>query len=223
VLKQNLKRDGYYHVMLYDGNGRKTLSVHRLVAMAFLDADDSRPYVDHIDGNKVNNNIDNLRWCTPSENTHYAVERGSITYDSLVEAAKKSTNQRRRGHKWYMTRIIRDDGVIYESISDAAKDLCVGRTAIHDALNGKTKTCKGHVLRVLERQTIEEAKARGVECGWYQKKNLRPVIRSDGEWFPSINAAARAIGAKDSNITKVARGERHTCMGYSFRYADETS
>jgi hypothetical protein len=223
VLKQNLKRDGYYRVTLYNENGHKTFMVHRLVAMAFLDADESRPYVDHIDGDTTNNKVDNLRWCTPSENTRYAVERGTITYDNLVEAAKKSTKQRRCGHKWYMTRIIRDDGVIYESIVEAAKDLGVRRTAIHDALNGKTKTCKGHVLRVLERQTVEEAKARGVECGWYQKKNARPVIRSDGEWFPSVSAAARAIGAKDSNITKVARGERHTCMGYSFKYADEVA
>jgi hypothetical protein len=222
VLKQSLKRDGYLHVTLYGENARKTCSVHRLVAMAFFDVDANRHYVDHIDGDKTNNNANNLRWCTPSENTNYAIERGTIRLDKFAEAAKKATE--RRGRKWCMTRIMREDGVIYESIAEAAKDLGVKRAAIHNALKGVTKTCKGHTLRVIGKQSIDEAYARGAANSLRQiTEQARPVIRSDGKWFPSVRAAARAIGAKDSNIGKVAQGKRNTCMGYSFKYADEDS
>ena len=220
IIKQSIKRDGYCQVRLYRDKTHKDWRVHRLVALAFIGEGGERQYIDHIDGNRTNNAVDNLRWCTPSENTNYAICRGTINLDNLVEAAKTTTE--RRGRRWCMTRVIRDDGVIYESIADAAKDLGVSRGSVHNALNGKTMTCKGHSLRILEKQGIDEAVARGATDDWYQMaKQARPVIRSDGEWFPSVRAAARAIGAKDSNIGKVAQGKRKTCMGFSFKYADE--
>lgn len=48
----------------------------------------------------------------------------------------------------------------------------------------------------------------------------KPVVRSDGEVFESVTAAARAIGVGQGNVSSVLRGNRHTCGGYSFRYAE---
>jgi len=50
--------------------------VHRLVAQLFLEPDASRPYVNHIDGNKLNNHVSNLEWCTDAENRAHAVRMG---------------------------------------------------------------------------------------------------------------------------------------------------
>lgn len=66
ILKGNVDNNGYIRVML----GRKTspLYIHRIVAMAFIDNPESLPQVDHIDGDKSNNAVSNLRWVSASAN-----------------------------------------------------------------------------------------------------------------------------------------------------------
>ncbi len=59
-----LLRQGYLSIG-WEGGDR----LHRVIATAFIPNPDNKPYVDHIDGDKLNNDISNLRWATPSENT----------------------------------------------------------------------------------------------------------------------------------------------------------
>lgn len=75
-LKQNKRKDGYMEVGLSIDKKRKTFSVHRLVAKAFIPNIDGLPEVNHKDGNKANNNIDNLEWVTSSENQIHAIKNG---------------------------------------------------------------------------------------------------------------------------------------------------
>lgn len=67
-----LNNRGYYSV----GIRRKTHMVHRLVALAFVPNPDNKSFVNHIDGNKLNNHADNLEWCTVQENNQHARETG---------------------------------------------------------------------------------------------------------------------------------------------------
>jgi hypothetical protein len=67
--KTSLTNCGYETVVLFNENGRKSRTVHRLVAKAFICNDDKlKNQVNHIDGNKTNNNVSNLEWVTMSEN-----------------------------------------------------------------------------------------------------------------------------------------------------------
>lgn len=67
---------GYEIVFLWKDNKSKSYTVHRLVAQAFISNPENKPCVNHIDGNKLNNEVNNLEWCTYSENTIHALENG---------------------------------------------------------------------------------------------------------------------------------------------------
>jgi hypothetical protein len=69
VLKACPDKDGYLHVKLYKDSKSYTKIVHRLVAQAFIPNPNNKPCVDHIDNNKQNNHVTNLRWVTIQENT----------------------------------------------------------------------------------------------------------------------------------------------------------
>lgn len=86
--------NGYSRVVI----NRKDEYVHRIVAMCYLDNPRKCNEVNHKDGNKKNNNIDNLEWCTRSENNKHAFQTGLRSYEELSviansekqhEAAKK--------------------------------------------------------------------------------------------------------------------------------------
>jgi hypothetical protein len=75
IMKQKLEKNGYLRIGLRDGRKSKSFSVHRLVLEAFSG---NRPnlQVNHKDGNKTNNNLGNLEWCTARENYHHAKATG---------------------------------------------------------------------------------------------------------------------------------------------------
>lgn len=71
-LRQNITDRGYARVTI----AGKSESVHRLVALAFVDNPRNLPEINHIDGNKLNNTAGNLEWCTRSENMRHAYANG---------------------------------------------------------------------------------------------------------------------------------------------------
>jgi len=71
-LKTSVSKRGYERITLKDKGRRLNIEVHRLVAQAFIPNPSNKPCVNHVDGNKLNNNILNLEWVTYSENSlHY--------------------------------------------------------------------------------------------------------------------------------------------------------
>lgn len=79
ILKPRLQSGGYLTVAICKNGENKTCSVHRLVAEAFIPNLDGLPQVNHKDGCKFNNHVDNLEWCTQSENQQHAVRMGLKT------------------------------------------------------------------------------------------------------------------------------------------------
>ena len=77
--------DGYIYVNLITNEGKKLRSMHRLVAQAFVPNPEDKELVDHIDGNRTNNNASNLRWVTAEENAN-----NQHRLEELSRAAEKS-------------------------------------------------------------------------------------------------------------------------------------
>lgn len=75
TLKSKTTRDGYLEATLTKNSKAKSIRTHRIVAMAFLGHPDGKE-VNHIDGNKKNNSVENLEWVTPSENQKHAYRIG---------------------------------------------------------------------------------------------------------------------------------------------------
>lgn len=103
ILKQSINtRNGYCYVSLSKDGKQRQCRVHRLIAATFFEVDPDRPQINHINGDKTNNSIENLEWCTQSENMLHAYESG---------LEKKRTKK----------VVDLDSGEIYDSVTDAAR------------------------------------------------------------------------------------------------------
>ena len=78
ILKPNVSKIGYIQVGLSRNNQRKQYLLHRLLSIQYLDNPENKRCVDHIDRNKQNNCLGNLRWATDSENSSNISVNGSI-------------------------------------------------------------------------------------------------------------------------------------------------
>ena len=78
LLKKHKRDDGYLGITIYINNIPNPRSIHRLVADAFIPNPENLPYVNHKDGNKENNNVNNLEWITSKGNSNHAVDIGLI-------------------------------------------------------------------------------------------------------------------------------------------------
>ena len=104
----------------------KTVYLHRLVAEAFVKNPFGYNEVNHLDENKKNNAAENLEWTTHKLNCQHGTRNERV-------AAKTSK-----------AVICVENGIVYRSIREAAKELDVAITAISNCLNGRSKTCRGY-------------------------------------------------------------------------------
>jgi hypothetical protein len=113
----------------------KHFYVHRLVALTFLENPENKELVNHKDGNKLNNSLDNLEWVTCLENNIHAIETG--------------LSKKRKGVIQYDINMNKIQE--YKSIIECAKILNIGRSCISDNCSGRYKTTNcGYIFRYVE-------------------------------------------------------------------------
>lgn len=81
ILKPCICKNGYYSISLYKNGKGKTYTIHYLIAKQFIDNPNNYPVIDHIDRNRTNNNILNLRWTTYNINSENKNCKGCIVKD----------------------------------------------------------------------------------------------------------------------------------------------
>lgn len=127
LLKPYINNMGYAVLSLYANHKQKTYHVHKLVADTFLVKVDGRNYIDHINGIKTDNRIDNLRWCTPKENANF--ELSIINRKRAMRKARGvSVNQYDLRGNYIATNATLTDaqtitGIAYQNI----RACCIGR------------------------------------------------------------------------------------------------
>lgn len=93
VLKQKVSKDGTCRVSLWKDGKEKTWLVHRLVAFVFISVVPGKDYVNHIDGNRLNNHLSNLEWCDHTENNNHAFDNRLIKTASKISLESMETGE----------------------------------------------------------------------------------------------------------------------------------
>lgn len=125
--------NGYYKVTLHKNGLKKTHSVHRLVAEAFIDNPKKLPCVNHKDENRLNNNADNLEWCTIKYNSNYG--------NAQIKKAKKCFKP--------LCQLDLNGNVIklWNSMTDVEKELGIKIASISNNIHGHSKSAGGYKWR----------------------------------------------------------------------------
>ena len=132
----NHKCHGYLRVWLSKDNNRKSYSIHRLVAEAFISNPENKPEVNHIDGNKENNCVENLEWCTRSENIKHGYSKGLL----------KQTSRRRNDYRSKKV-VQKSNGIIiheYPSAMEAQRQTGYSQGTISNCCRGNQKIAYGY-------------------------------------------------------------------------------
>lgn len=142
-----LSHDAYGYLQCALSNCRKTkkAKVHRLVAEAFISPVEGKTHVNHINGDKTDNRVENLEWCDIAENNRHAYEMGlshGVPREATLRGAEKSVKKRRRA-------VIRSDGQRFESAAAASRALGVSSCMVAKAIRGSNgaHTVKGFTFR----------------------------------------------------------------------------
>lgn len=132
VLALKTTHDGYYVVNLCSHGEQKTVKVHRLVAIAFIPNPEKLYAVDHINLNKFDNRVENLRWLSIADNNRV------YRKEQLSEEKKEKRNDVSRKKV-----ICVESGKIYRSLTQAAEDFKVTSQSISACAHGRVKTSCG--------------------------------------------------------------------------------
>ena len=125
-LKKTINKYGYVEVQLCTNGIKKHYRVHRLVAFLFIKNIENKPYVNHLDGNKTNNNVNNLEWCTAKENDEHARKNGLKNQNKPIKAIN----------------IDNGDVICFESLSECARFFNTNKGTIHRVLSKKRNKYK---------------------------------------------------------------------------------
>jgi len=140
-MKNQVDRAGYWAIQLYKDKEYKRFLVHRLVAMTFIPNPNGLPQVNHINGNKLDNRIANLEWCTKSADSLHMHRMGFV----------KHLHNPRPWNKRPVDQYTPDGKFIkrYPGVVDAAKETGINRCTINNSKYGYCKTGGGYIWKAV--------------------------------------------------------------------------
>ena len=134
IIKTTVNSSGYESVQLSEYGKRKRFLIHRLIAFVFILNPELKPYVNHKDGNKLNNTVENLEWCTAKENEKHARLTKLKDQNKPVKA---------------ISILNPEDIQIYESLSECSRSMDINKGTIHRVLKGKRNATHGYYFEYI--------------------------------------------------------------------------
>jgi hypothetical protein len=125
TLKPEKTKNGYLRIALCAKGTTKRFLLHRLIALQFIDNPANKPCINHKNGDKLNNDISNLEWCTHSENNYHSVNelkryhpKGEGRWNTVYTDAQIKEMKDRRSSGDSCRSIARDLGCSHQHVSD---------------------------------------------------------------------------------------------------------
>lgn len=188
ILKAGQGKVGYMVVAL----NCKSKAVHRLVAQAFIPNPGNKPDVNHINGNKTDNRVENLEWASRSENCLHACYSTKVI-DSIPVMCVET-------------------GVVYKSIQEAARQTGAEATKICAVCRGVYATTRGRHWQYVDEALRRTAQLKG--------RGKKIVCVETGVMYENGIIAEKSTGINRKAISRCLRGHSATSGGYHWKYAE---
>ena len=204
ILSQSSQQDYKFVGLLINGK-QKRMRVHRMVALTFIDNPDNKPYVNHINGNRSDNNVENLEWVTPSENTQHAVNTGLFKSGRNRAVIQYNLNG--------------EQMATFESASEAARQTGGSQSKITMCCRRQRDSANDYQWRyyddIQDVQKIEKKFITGKQVAQCDEEgNILNI-------YPSFKEAARAVNGTSSAISRVCSGTNIRHKGYKWKLVEE--
>lgn len=132
ILQQQENKKGYAEVHIVSATSKK-IRIHRAVAEAFIPNPENKPQVNHKNGNKKDNRVENLEWCTAEENVQHALKSGLRPTRQVAQYSRQGA-------------LLKE----WSSIKEAGEALHTSCSTIVQCCKGRLKTAGGFVWRYKE-------------------------------------------------------------------------
>lgn len=147
ILKPATDKWGYHYYVLCVNGDRRTVKAHRLIAMSFIPNPENKPTINHKNGIRTDNRVENLEWATNKEQSNHP-----LTYSKLLARSKTMDYQKMGAIRDFgrkKTEVYKDGVLIgiFPSQQAAAEavNVCTGK--VSQCVSGQHKSCKGYVFK----------------------------------------------------------------------------
>lgn len=142
-ISKRIDKKGYINYKLCKNGKCYSFKAHRLVAQAFIPNPNNKPQINHIDGNKQNNYVENLEWCNNSENQLHALKIGLRTLKLYSENPNAKPIIQYSKNNEFIKK--------WSCIREASETLKIHHSAIVNTCRGKYKTAGGYIWKYADK------------------------------------------------------------------------